>query len=148
MDADTILSASAMFEKYAQVRPSVGAGILFMCPDDNTVLLIQRSRYVEEGGTWGLPGGTAERGEKPSDAAVRETQEEVGSMPGRTRLVDTLVKKDKRGEYHIFVIQIPSDEKELWTPKIKLNWESTQYKWFRLDSIPENLHSAIAIIQT
>lgn len=45
--------------------------------DDGSILLLKRTRgdYV---GFWSLPGGKIEKGEHPSDAAVREIREETG----------------------------------------------------------------------
>ncbi|KKN67667.1 hypothetical protein LCGC14_0459260 [marine sediment metagenome] len=146
MNADIILSLSEKFLKLAQ--SNFGAGILFLCKDDNTILFVRRSSEVDEPGTWGIPGGALEAGEEPSEAAWRETIEELGSRPHRVRLIDTIVKKDKYGEYHIFVVNISADEKTIWTPKITLNHESSEYKWFRLGAMPDNLHSAINIIRT
>ncbi|PIZ44235.1 hypothetical protein COY32_06790 [candidate division WWE3 bacterium CG_4_10_14_0_2_um_filter_41_14] len=57
---------------------------------DNSILLIHYSenKYGNENsitGTWGLPGGRIEMGEKPDEAMVREVQEEAGitCKPGR-----------------------------------------------------------------
>jgi 8-oxo-dGTP pyrophosphatase MutT (NUDIX family) len=146
VDVDKILNLSERFLKLAQ--RNIGAGILFICSDDNTTLLIQRSPEVEEPGTWGISGGGLEGAEKPSETAVRETKEELGSMPQRASLINTMVKDDKGGEYHIFIMNISEDEKAIWAPQITLNHESSQFKWFRTSNLPENLHSAISIIQT
>jgi len=44
-------------------------------------LLAQRSRWVDHGGTWGIPGGAIRDGESPETAARREVVEEVGQLP-------------------------------------------------------------------
>ena len=46
-----------------------------------TYLLCQRSRRVDEGGTWGIPGGAIRDGESAEAAARRETAEEIGYLP-------------------------------------------------------------------
>jgi 8-oxo-dGTP diphosphatase len=43
-------------------------------------LLAQRSRWVDEGGTWGIPGGAIRDRESPEAAAERETVEEIGRL--------------------------------------------------------------------
>lgn len=146
VNVDSILSLSEKFLRVAD--RATGAGILFICPDDSTTLFIQRSAEVEDSGTWGIPGGSIEAGEEPPDAAQRETIEELGSMPQRMKYIETMINKGSRGEYHIFVMSISADEKSIWTPNIKLNHESVQFKWFRFSNMPENLHPAIKIIQT
>jgi 8-oxo-dGTP diphosphatase len=62
-----------------------GAGILFRVEgasaDATRYLLTQRSRWVDEGGTWGIPGGALRDAESPEQAARRETLEEIGVLP-------------------------------------------------------------------
>jgi 8-oxo-dGTP diphosphatase len=61
-----------------------GAGILFRYqPEDGAAmyLLEQRSRWVDEGGTWGIPGGALKRSETIEEAARREAEEEIGGLP-------------------------------------------------------------------
>jgi 8-oxo-dGTP pyrophosphatase MutT (NUDIX family) len=61
------------------------AGLLFQVEkahaDATTYLLAQRSRWVDEGGTWGIPGGALRAPESPEQAARRETLEEIGVLP-------------------------------------------------------------------
>lgn len=38
----------------------------------------QRARWSHQGGTWSIPGGARERGETSVQAALRETEEELG----------------------------------------------------------------------
>lgn len=40
--------------------------------------MIKRGKQNFEGGKWDIPGGTVEEMELPSEAAIRETKEEVG----------------------------------------------------------------------
>jgi 8-oxo-dGTP pyrophosphatase MutT (NUDIX family) len=61
-----------------------GAGLLFRYTPSTgppTYLLVQRSRSVDEGQTWGVPGGAIKAGEAPETAARRETLEEIGTLP-------------------------------------------------------------------
>ena len=44
-------------------------------------LLAQRSRWVDEGGTWGVPGGAIHDAESPEEAAHREATEEISPVP-------------------------------------------------------------------
>ncbi len=61
-----------------------GAGLLLRYAPggaEPTYLLQQRSRTVDQGGTWGVPGGAIKPGESPETAARRETLEEIGTLP-------------------------------------------------------------------
>jgi 8-oxo-dGTP diphosphatase len=59
------------------------AGLLFQyLPQEGepSYLLQQRSRWVDHGGTWGIPGGAMRAGEAPEAAARREAEEEIGPV--------------------------------------------------------------------
>jgi len=68
------------------------AGFLFRyTPSEGeaSYLLQQRSRLVDNGGRWGIPGGAIQEGESPESAARRETKEEIGVLPSyRVRAVE------------------------------------------------------------
>jgi mutator protein MutT len=144
MDANRILNLSNQFVKLAR---GAGAGILFVCKDNNMILLVQRSPTVSEPSTWGVPGGNIEAGETPAKAAIRETKEELGSMPQRTWYINTMINKSPIGTFYIFILGISEQEKDIWTSNIRLNKENHRLKWFKLNELPKNLHSAINIIK-
>ncbi len=62
-----------------------GAGLLlrYVPPDGGQprFFLQQRATSVDEGGSWGIPGGAIRAGESPEAAARREMEEEVGTVP-------------------------------------------------------------------
>jgi 8-oxo-dGTP pyrophosphatase MutT (NUDIX family) len=67
-----------------------GAGLLFRhvsAGEPASYLLVQRSRWVDEGGSWSIPGGAIRDGETPEAAARREAKEEIGVIP-RYRVTD------------------------------------------------------------
>jgi len=60
------------------------AGLLFRYvpqQGEPSYLLQQRSRWVDHGGTWGIPGGAIREGETPEVTARREAEEEIGPLP-------------------------------------------------------------------
>jgi 8-oxo-dGTP pyrophosphatase MutT (NUDIX family) len=129
------------------------SGILFVCAEDNTMLLLRRSNLVEQPGTWSIAGGAIGEGyhvnvhgekDPPNkvflSSAQREAEEELGSLPLVDRLIDTTMFTDGSFTYKTYVFNISLKEKLLWTPSIKLNWENDEAKWFAIDNAPGNLH--------
>lgn len=64
---------------------------------DGRVLLARRAREPFAG-WWEVPGGFVERGEHPTEAAVREVREELGIDITLTGLVGTYLEPSARGE--------------------------------------------------
>ena len=78
-------SPDEVLERYddnlAQVTPQTGSSAAVV--REGRILLIRR----EDNGLWALPGGMAEVGETPSEAAVRELSEEANVEGRATRLL-------------------------------------------------------------
>jgi len=113
------------------------AGVLYVAPDGD-VLLCRRSPGEENyGGWWSLPGGGAEDGETPEEAAKREVGEELGrhGVFG-LRLLDRRVTPTGKA-FHTFV----KTTEEKFQPT--LNGEHVGYAWFPLDGLPEKTHPAV-----
>jgi len=60
------------------------AGIIFVAPDGDVLLLRRSSTEPNYGGHWALPGGKADDGETPEQCAHREAGEELGGIMGAT----------------------------------------------------------------
>lgn len=139
---------------------AAGAGILFICNEDNTLMLMHRSPYVEQPGTWGIPGGSvkgegfydSEKGtERPTDdtfweGAYRETEEECGEMPqgfSNLNIEETIDFQSGSFIYRNFICNVTLAQKIAWTPRIVLNWENDDFEWFSPDALPSNLHFGV-----
>ena len=141
-----------------------GAGVLIICKEDQTCLLLKRSSGVEQPGTWGISGGAISDGEryydkndiKEEDAnldfketAFRESDEELfskGSFSINSIEKEEIGKtefKDGNFRYVTFVYGVSLKTKKEITSKISLNWENDAAKWFALDSLPGNLHFGV-----
>ncbi len=142
---DKTLELCDLFNKYAESRD--GAGVLFVCRDDNTALFLKRSQKYDEPGVWGLPGGGGEAGETPGETAKREVIEELGSFPVNFKTIDKIVNKKENNSYIIFVLSLPMSEKLRWKDTIQLNDEHDAFEWFKLGEFPKDLHSAISVLQ-
>jgi len=150
------------WEKYVSHIPQKrywgkkASGMLFLCREDGTLLLLKRSRNVEDPGTWGVPGGAIgegfshiEHGEKDPEnktfleSALKETQEELGTIPRVGTLLGTTNFRDGDFTYRTYIYDIPLQEKERFSKQIVLNWENDYWTWFKFEDLPTNLHKGV-----
>jgi 8-oxo-dGTP diphosphatase len=85
--------------------PIVGVGgVIF---DGASVLLAKRGQEPAKG-TWSLPGGAVELGEKVIDALKREIREEIGieiQVGGLIRVLDRIIQDEQRRiRYHYVIV--------------------------------------------
>ena len=87
-------------------------------------------------GTYGLPGGHLEYGEKLADAVKRELKEEVGVEVKGLKLVSIIDQAEREKHYlqinflvEDFIGEVSNIEEDRCE-----DWE-----WFNLDSLPENI---------
>lgn len=115
--------------------PKVGVGGIVI--QDGRVLLLLRKR-PPEAGTWSLPGGRVEFGERLEDAVVRELREELGI----TVEVESLVCVTN----HI----VPAENAHWVAPAYRVRLlsgvpqnlepeKTAAIEWFPLSILPENL---------
>lgn len=119
----------------------VGAAILVV-DEQNRLLLMKRS----DSGCWGPPGGATEPGEVVEEAARRETLEETGLQVGEMALFGVfsgpeLYYKYPNGDevYNVTIVYLSQDV----IGNIHLSSEHTEWHWFTLAEIPEQLSPPI-----
>ena len=119
----------------------VGAAILLL-DGQNRLLLMKRS----DSGRWGVPGGATEPGEAVENAARREILEETGLEVGDMSLFGIfsgpeLFYKYPNGDevYNVTIVYLSRNV----DGDIHLNDEHTQWNWFTLDDIPDELSPPI-----
>lgn len=133
-----------------------GAGTLYYCPQDNTVLLLERSSRVEDPGMWGIPGGAVQEGyyeegqdspEYPEevlrDVAFGETEEELGHLPDHDKEDGRHTTVNNKFPYTTFLLVVTQQQKLQISRNIQLNWENDNFEWFRVDFLPENIHPGV-----
>lgn len=81
--------------RWRLIRNAPCAGVVIV--RDGQVLLGKRAKPPFEG-EWEVPGGFVERGEHPTDAAVREVREELGIDVTLTGLVGIYLETSSRDE--------------------------------------------------
>jgi len=127
-----------------------GAGVLFTCSEDGTVLLLLRAEWVEQGGTWGIPGGGVGEGfyrtpmapitdlDVFRQKAQQEAEEECGGLPpGMARVPEGLPYtqyEDCGFRYTTFILDIPKAQKDAWRP-YSADGENDAFIWFPLDKV-------------
>ncbi len=135
-----------------------GAGVLFTCSKDLTLLLGLRSESVEQPLTWGIFGGSCDgegffdsdqisksKKDDSWDCAVREAVEEIGYFPKKYSIVGKVVFRKNNFQYTSYVVDIPLIEKNRIDENHNLNWENDEIRWFSRDDAKKlkNLHFGV-----
>lgn len=128
------------------MKPGVGVGVMVI--KDNKILLglrnpdkIKASSELQGQGTWTMPGGKVEFMEKLVDAAKRELEEETSLVANDLDLL--CISDDITDTAHYvtvgFIAKEFSGDVKTMEPETILEW-----KWFDLDSLPDNLYKPSA----
>jgi ADP-ribose pyrophosphatase YjhB (NUDIX family) len=114
------------------------AGILFVAPDGDVLLLRRSPKEENFAGHWSLPGGNADEGETPELGAAREAKEEMGVDvdPAKFKVFDQTITPTGKA-FHTFAM--PADKK-FWPT---INDEHTGAGWFPLSELPRPIHPAV-----
>lgn len=136
-DADhTLDEIQAIFDKQPWHRFSPFVGVEMVVLDaEGQLLLIQRA----QDGTWAMPGGLAEVGQSPAEAAMRELWEEAGLRGQAQRLLGVFdgPRWGSRAVVHgitlVFHIHCPQ-----LTPSTGL--ETLAADFFPVDALPQPLY--------
>ena len=86
--ADVEVPGLERFEHHVVRVPLEAAGTV-VYDSERGVLLLWRHRFITDTWGWEIPAGRVEAGERPEDAAARETIEETGWRPLRLRSLVT-----------------------------------------------------------
>ena len=105
---------------------SLGAFAILFDPDGRVLLCHRRDFDL-----WNLPGGGVESGELPSEAVIREVQEETGLEVAVERLVGVYGKMERDDLVFSFVCRIVGGE-------LALTDESDENAYFSIDRLPAN----------
>ncbi len=115
------------------------AGTLYVSPAGRVLLLKRSDTEGNFKGHWALPGGKAEEGESPEQAADREAGEELGGTApkGSRRAIDR--RTTPTGMTFTTFVQPVQEE---FVPHLA-DGEHTEHTWASLDNLPEPMHPAV-----
>lgn len=122
----------------------VGVGV-FIVNGKNELLLLLRKKAPEKG-TWMIPGGAIEFGEKIEDTVKREAREELGIGVEIIRHLNTgnhiIVDEGKKTHWvaPVFLCRIVSGEPKILEPE-----KHADIGWFPLGKLPGNLSKKTAL---
>ncbi len=107
-------------------------GVQVIIADAKKVLLMQRKDTGYLDGSYGLPGGHVQSKESTTEAAIRETQEEIGLTIHTLEFIFTT--QEGEWEHHFFHAKdwdgIPTNKEE---------HKCSDIRWCSLQSIPQNI---------
>jgi 8-oxo-dGTP diphosphatase len=115
--------------------PPLAADVVALAGDPpRSVLLVQR-RFPPFQGSWALPGGFVETGERMAEAAARELAEETGVEAGELTMLGVYDDpgRDPRGPT-VSVVQLMRTDREL---EASGSDDAADARWFGLDQLPE-----------
>lgn len=94
----------------------------------------------KEDGIWTIPGGGAEPGESPEQAASREAFEEAGLVIRPEELQLLNVKSAPNGKpVHCFLYRVPSSGSPLTTTRLDPDREVESWNWYSKFQLPKGL---------
>jgi len=102
---------------------------------NNGILLVRRNISPFKG-FWTLPGGHVEYGEKVEEAILREFKEETNLQVKIKDLIGIYSDPERDPRYHSVSIAYWLESAE---GKITLNDESSEFKLFDLEDVPDKL---------
>jgi 8-oxo-dGTP diphosphatase len=113
----------------------------------DTLLLGLRGKACFGAGTWALPGGHLEFGEKLAEALCREAKEELGADIEASELRIVSIVDDPRPELGTHYVHISFETKDpSWEPQIAEPESCDEWRYFPLDKLPQDIfepHQAI-----
>ena len=113
-------------------------GVSLLVKNGDRILLEKRQGTTHGNGTWGPPSGHIDYGERPEQAAVRETQEETGVTVSEVKF--RVITNDVFEAEQIHYITVWFEAKYVaGEPKVNSPEEESEVGWFTWDALPQPL---------
>lgn len=102
-------------------------------------ILLGLRKNVYGAGTWALPGGHLEFGERLADAACREAEEELNAdvSPNQLKLIS--ITDDLQTDHNKHYVHVTFELRDpTWEPFVAEPERCEKWQYFPLDALPEN----------
>lgn len=125
-------------------RPMLTADVVVLCAGVPPRLLLIQRRNPPFAGSWALPGGFVDAGERVADAAPRELREETGLQANALELLGVYDTpgRDPRG-WTVSVVYLVHLENEA---ALVGGDDARDARWFRADALPGLAFDHAAIV--
>lgn len=121
-----------------------GSGILLIHKSKNkTKVFLGKRIYNPHRGSWSIPGGASNRGEKSYETAKREFFEEIGIRREKGISFKYINKHEINLFVFKFTIYIFSTNKIPKIMYVKKPFEFSKVGWFDINKLPKNLHFGV-----
>jgi mutator protein MutT len=117
-----------------------GVAKLVVIDDKNQYLLLQRSKHPIFSDDADLPGGTIEHGETPTEALLREVDEEIGVVLPAFKVHKVYEGSDFSNHgtvYHLYTATLTE------RPAVTISWEHGGYEWLGREEFLQRSRTAV-----
>jgi 8-oxo-dGTP pyrophosphatase MutT (NUDIX family) len=136
-----------------ELRKVIGTRPIIMC-GANTIILDEIGRILlhhrTDNDTWGLPGGVMELGESLEEAAIRETNEEVGLSCANLKLFNIYSGKDLYYKYpdgnEVYNVTATYICKDYSGQIVVDKTEGKDARFFKINEIPNKISPPVKVI--
>lgn len=122
----------------------IAAGMMIVCPETNTQLLLKRKKTSDYANYWTSPGGTFDEEDgNPKATALRETIEETG-YKGKMNISTKplIIETSNMIDFYLYLCIVPSEFVPNLSGECFCGQEHQDYAWFDLDFMPDKLMSS------
>lgn len=123
----------------SSVKINRNSGALIYSSSTKRFLFLLRDSQKKHKGTWGLVGGGLLPDERPLEALLRESKEELSVDFSNNKIIpiETFTSRNQNFTYYTFLIVTKSE----FLPT--LNIEHRGYAWVNLEDYPTPLHPGV-----
>jgi len=122
----------------------IAAGIMIVCPETRTQLLLKRRKTSDYANYWTSPGGTFDDEDgNPKTTAIREFKEETG-FKGKLSISNKpiVIEKNNHIDFYLYLGFVTKEFKPDLKGECFSGQEHQGYAWFDLDFIPDKIMSS------